>query len=66
MLDLVEQEPFQGIGESTLASSVLAEDRNTPVVLGEIQRQIEACPAEPAYMKLSKGNYLVDVPSRIE
>jgi hypothetical protein len=47
----------QGIGESTLASSVLAEDRNTPVVLGEIQRQIEACPAEPAYMKLSKSNH---------
>jgi hypothetical protein len=35
----------------------LAEDRNTPVVLGEIQRQIEACPAEPAYMKLSKSNH---------
>ena len=41
---------------STLASSVLADDRNTAVVLGEIQRQIEACPAEPAYMKLSKSN----------
>ena len=57
MLNLAEQEPFQGICESTLPGSVLTEDRNAPVVLGEIQGQFKSRPAEPAYIKLSQPNH---------